>query len=92
MSIEKSSPYSPFTSIDGVYGRSVAKNGSRELMCLSGWRIVTVTLRLVVSAEEVTVDAPSWTQYVTAIGTVATPILVAALTAVGWRLRNRLER
>ena len=37
-------------------------------------------------------DVPTWIQYVTAIGTVATPILVAVLTVVGWRLRNRLER
>ena len=34
----------------------------------------------------------SWIQYVTAFGAVATPILVAVLTIIGWRLRNRLER
>lgn len=34
----------------------------------------------------------SWVEYVTAIGAVATPIFVLILTAVGWRLRRRLER
>jgi len=34
----------------------------------------------------------SWLDYLTAIGSVTTPLLVLALTAVGWRLRCRLER
>lgn len=34
----------------------------------------------------------TWLAYVTAIGAIATPILVLALTGVGWRLRTRLER
>lgn len=34
----------------------------------------------------------TWLDYVTAIGSVATPILVLILTAIGWRLRTRLER
>jgi len=35
---------------------------------------------------------PTWLDYVTAVGTVATPLMVLALTAVGWKLRTRLER
>ena len=34
----------------------------------------------------------SWLPYLTAIGSIATPILVLALTALGWRLRRRIER
>lgn len=34
----------------------------------------------------------TWLDYVTALGAVATPILVLALTALGWRIRQRLER
>jgi hypothetical protein len=34
----------------------------------------------------------SWLSYLTAIGSVSTPVLVLALTALGWRLRRRLER
>ena len=34
----------------------------------------------------------TWINYVTAIGAVATPLVVLFLTAVGWRLRTRLER
>lgn len=34
----------------------------------------------------------SWIDYITAIGAVATPLIVLFLTAVGWRLRTRLER
>lgn len=37
-------------------------------------------------------DETSWVQYVTAIGAVATPILVLALTGLGWTLRHRFER
>jgi len=37
-------------------------------------------------------DERSWLDYATAIGAIATPILVAVLGAVGWRLRTRLER
>ncbi|TXI23813.1 MAG: hypothetical protein E6Q67_03800 [Roseateles sp.] len=33
-----------------------------------------------------------WLDYLTAIGAVATPILVLVLTAVGWRLRQSVER
>lgn len=33
-----------------------------------------------------------WLNYITAIGSVATPILVLILTAVGWRIRQRLDR
>jgi hypothetical protein len=33
-----------------------------------------------------------WLPYLTAIGSIATPILVLALTALGWKLRRRLER
>ncbi len=34
----------------------------------------------------------NWIDYVTAIGAVATPILVLILTAIGWKIRTRLER
>lgn len=34
----------------------------------------------------------SWLDYITALGAIATPLLVLALTAVGWRIRTRLER
>lgn len=37
-------------------------------------------------------NTTTWLDYVTAIGAVATPILVLILTAVGWRIRKRLER
>jgi hypothetical protein len=33
-----------------------------------------------------------WLDYVTAIGSVATPLFVFILTAVGWRLRQSIER
>ena len=35
---------------------------------------------------------PTWLDYVAAIGSAATPILVLFLTAIGWRIRSRLER
>lgn len=35
---------------------------------------------------------PLWPQYLTAIGSVVTPVLVLVLTGVGWRLRTTLER
>ena len=34
----------------------------------------------------------TWIDYVTAIGSVATPVFVIILTAVGWRLRRGIER
>jgi len=37
-------------------------------------------------------NEPTWVDYVTAIGAVATPVLVLILTAIGWRIRKRLER
>ena len=37
-------------------------------------------------------DERHWIDYLTAIAAVATPVLVAFLAAVGWRLRTRLER
>ena len=33
-----------------------------------------------------------WLDYLTVIGAVATPILVLALSALGWRLRQLFER
>ncbi len=33
-----------------------------------------------------------WLDYLAAFGSIATPILVLALTAIGWRLRRKLER
>jgi len=35
---------------------------------------------------------PTWLEYLSAIGAVATPLLVLVLTAVGWRIRHDLER
>ncbi len=37
-------------------------------------------------------NQPSLTDWITALGTVATPILVLALTAVGWTIKRRIER
>ncbi|MBN9132628.1 MAG: hypothetical protein J0H48_04575 [Nitrosospira multiformis] len=37
-------------------------------------------------------DEKHWLDYLTGIGSIATPVLVLALTAVGWRLRRKLER
>lgn len=37
-------------------------------------------------------NQPSFLDYLTAIGTIATPILVLILTGVGWSIRNRNER
>lgn len=37
-------------------------------------------------------NKPLILQYVTAIGAVATPLLVLVLTSIGWRLRKRIER
>lgn len=34
----------------------------------------------------------TWLDYITAIGSVATPLLVLILASVGWRIRQRLER
>ena len=33
-----------------------------------------------------------WIDYLSAIGSVATPILVLILTAIGWKLRQSIER
>jgi hypothetical protein len=33
-----------------------------------------------------------WLDYITVIGSIATPILVLVLSAVGWRLRQSFER
>lgn len=35
---------------------------------------------------------PEILDYLTAVGTVSTPVLVLILTAVGWRIRRRIER
>jgi hypothetical protein len=35
---------------------------------------------------------PTWLDYVTAFGAVATPILVLILAGIGWKIRARLER
>lgn len=37
-------------------------------------------------------EEKTWLDYLTAVGSVATPILVLLLSAIGWRLRQRLER
>lgn len=33
-----------------------------------------------------------WIEYIAAFGSIATPVLVLTLTAIGWRLRRRLDR
>jgi len=35
---------------------------------------------------------PTWLDYLSAMGAVATPLLVLGLTAVGWRIRHDMER
>ncbi|RPI71515.1 MAG: hypothetical protein EHM38_03755 [Geobacteraceae bacterium] len=35
---------------------------------------------------------PQWVGYLTAAGAVATPLLVAVLGGIGWKIRNRIER
>lgn len=35
---------------------------------------------------------PTWLDYLSAIGSVSTPILVLVLAGVGWRIRHQLER
>lgn len=37
-------------------------------------------------------EETSWLDYLSAIGSIATPILVLALTAVGWKYRQTIER
>jgi hypothetical protein len=43
-------------------------------------------------SEENPMNAPTFLDYVTAIGAIATPVLVLVLTGVGWAIRNRFER
>ena len=35
---------------------------------------------------------PSWVTYLTALGSIATPILVAVVGGIGWKLRTQVER
>lgn len=37
-------------------------------------------------------ETKTWLDYITAIGSVSTPILVLLLTAVSWKIRTKLER
>ncbi len=37
-------------------------------------------------------EVPNWIDYVTAIGAIATPVIVLLLTAVGWKYRQSYER
>jgi hypothetical protein len=37
-------------------------------------------------------EEKTWLDYLTAIGSVATPVLVLILTGIGWRFRQRVER
>lgn len=36
--------------------------------------------------------ATNWIQYITAFGSIATPLLVLTLTAIGWRYKQSIER
>jgi len=38
------------------------------------------------------VEEKHWIEYVSAVGSIATPILVMVLTAVGWKYRKSFER
>ena len=44
------------------------------------------------NVKEALMNNSTWLDYVTAIGAVATPLLVLALTTVGWLVRKRFER
>jgi len=37
-------------------------------------------------------EEKDWVDYLVAIGSIATPILVLVLTAVGWKARSSIER
>lgn len=37
-------------------------------------------------------NEPSLLDYLNAIGSIATPVLVLILTAIGWNVRTRLQR
>lgn len=37
-------------------------------------------------------DEKHWLEYIAAIGSIATPVIVLFLTAIGWRLRRRMDR
>lgn len=37
-------------------------------------------------------DSATWINYISAFGSIATPILIVILSAVGWRIRIQLER
>jgi len=37
-------------------------------------------------------DQTTWLDYITAIGSVSTPILVIALSAIGWKIKSSVER
>lgn len=37
-------------------------------------------------------EEKTWVDYLTAIGSVATPLLVIILSAVGWRFKSSVER
>ncbi len=37
-------------------------------------------------------ETKTWLDYVTAIGSVATPIIALVLTAMGWKIRTKLQR
>lgn len=37
-------------------------------------------------------EEPTWLEYITAIGSITTPILVLGLSAIGWRIKVGVER
>ena len=37
-------------------------------------------------------NSPTWLDYLSTIGALATPLLVLALTGIGWTIRNRWEK
>lgn len=39
-----------------------------------------------------TESTPAWLSYLAAFGAIATPVLVAILGGIGWRIRSRIER
>ncbi len=37
-------------------------------------------------------EEKTWVDYITALGSVATPLLVIALSAVGWKVKSSIDR
>ncbi len=51
-----------------------------------------VSIALCKECKNITMVIKTWIDYVTAIGSIATPILVLFLTGIGWKIRTKLQR